>query len=836
MNKNDIKPLSEFLDSLRDIEGFPIGKDEDILALSDPPYYTACPNPYIIDFIKEHGRPYDEETDDYNMEPFSTDIATDKNDPLSNAHAYPTKSPYKAIMQYINHYTKPGDLVLDCFCGSGMTGVASQKTNRKAILFDLSTFATFLAYNYNFSVNEAQYIDSAQRILNELEDEILWMYKTKHTDGKTGRINNVIYSETFECPICRNEFVLWDYAIDDVNRIMNDNFTCKNCNGSIFKKDCKKAIEEIYDKSINKRIYQSKRVPVLINYEVYGKNFSKKPDNFDDNLLNNIKSISIPYWFPIKPMMNIGEKWGDTWRSGVHAGITHVNHFFTKRNLYALSVLFNKIQQIKDIDIKLKLLSTFTSMILRSSKKAVLAIGNYFNGGGGYITTISGNLYIPSLNVEVPVIDQFKNRINKINTINNEGLIKKNVIISTQSSTDIYDIIPENSIDYIFVDPPFGANLMYSEINFINEAWLNIFTNNSKEAIINKNQMKNLDSYNAIMLNSFRNLFKILKPKRWITIEFHNSKSSVWNGIQEALLKSGFIIAQTSVLDKKSGSFTINVSPNSVKNDLIINAYKPAQEFESRFLKLSGFGLEEEFIEQFLENLPKQPLIERTEKMLYSKMLAYYIQRGYEINYNATTFYQMLRDKFKEKDGYWFSYNQIDAYFEFLKNLKLEGLTEVKQGAMMLFITDEKSALLWLYNFLDEPKTFSDIHTAYTKLSEISGDLVPDLKEMLEDNFIFEESKYRRPQNDSERLTLTEKRERELMREFESLLLEAKGSKKKIKDVRNEAILHGFEICYKTNRYEDILLLSKRLDRRILENNADINEFVEVAEIKVGGF
>src|SRR5512133_2656796 len=45
--------------SFREIEGFPKGSDEDILALSDPPYYTACPNPFMGDFVKHHGKPYD---------------------------------------------------------------------------------------------------------------------------------------------------------------------------------------------------------------------------------------------------------------------------------------------------------------------------------------------------------------------------------------------------------------------------------------------------------------------------------------------------------------------------------------------------------------------------------------------------------------------------------------------------------------------------------------------------------------------------------------------------------------------------------------------------------
>jgi len=99
MNKNiDYKKdLAEKLEGLKKIEGFPIGTDEDILALSQPPYYTACPNPYIKDFIKEHGKPYNEETDDYHREPFASDVSEGKNSKLYRAHSYHTKVPYKAI-------------------------------------------------------------------------------------------------------------------------------------------------------------------------------------------------------------------------------------------------------------------------------------------------------------------------------------------------------------------------------------------------------------------------------------------------------------------------------------------------------------------------------------------------------------------------------------------------------------------------------------------------------------------------------------------------------------------------------------------------------------------
>jgi hypothetical protein len=131
---NDEERRKYFLGILRDkledpevrkIEGFPIGSDEDILAMSDPPYYTACPNPFLEDFIRHHGKPYDPD-EPYNRKPFAVDVSEGKTDPIYKAHSYHTKVPHLAIVPSILHYTEPGDVVLDGFCGSGMTGVAAQ--------------------------------------------------------------------------------------------------------------------------------------------------------------------------------------------------------------------------------------------------------------------------------------------------------------------------------------------------------------------------------------------------------------------------------------------------------------------------------------------------------------------------------------------------------------------------------------------------------------------------------------------------------------------------------------------------------------------------------------
>ena len=106
---------------------------------------------------------------------------------------------------------------------------------------------------------------------------------------------------------------------------------------------------------------------------------------------------------------------------------------------------------------------------------------------------------------------------------------------------------------------------------------------------------------------------------------------------------------------------------------------------------------------------------------------------------------------------------------------------------------------------------------------------------MLNENFVLDKEKFRRPNGEAETISLTEKRERALMREFESLLLEAKSSKKKIAIIRKEAVLYGFEVCYKQNRFEDMLALANRLDNSILDNSTELTEFVEIAGIKIEG-
>lgn len=841
-----MKLTKEDLDKVRNIEGFPIGEDEDIIALSDPPYYTACPNPFIKDFIEKYGKPYDEETDDYHREPFAADVSEGKNDPIYNAHSYHTKVPHKAIMRYILHYTDPGDIVFDGFCGSGMTGVAAQMCGnpdadpefkfkiekempyvkwgvRRAILNDLSPAATFIAYNYNTPVDVVEFEEEAKRILDECEKELGWMYETNHVDenGKQiydmtgpvkGKINYTVWSDVFICPHCGSEIVFWDAAVDEENKKVKDVFRCSNCGIELKKTDCERAMELIYDHGLNKTISMAKQVPVLINYTVGNKRYEKKPDKEDLEIIEKINNMKIPYWYPTDRMIEGVES-----QRNDKFGITHVHHFYTKRNLFILSYLYNKCNT-----------TTIRFMIT-----ACLVMGTKMSRYGSRTGNVSGTLYVPSLIKDLNMLEYIKRKL-----YGPKGIVKPlgkissfkydYALLQTSSLNDI-QTIQNNSIDYIFTDPPFGDNLNYSELNFIWEAWLKVFTNNKPEAIINKVQNKGLVEYQELMTKCFKEYYRVLKPNRWITVEFHNSKNSVWNAIQESLLRAGFIIADVRTLDKKQGSFKQVTTTTAVKQDLIISAYKPKENFKRRFLEKAGTeDTVWEFVREHLEKLPvvvyKNGMIEKIQErepyLLFDRMVAYHIMNGLSVPIDASDFYKGLDERFIKRDGMYFLHDQVNEY----DNARIKADLEPIQFSM--FVKDEKTAIAWLYHQLETPQTYSELQPKFLKEASIAQyEKMPELSELLEENFLQDEEGRWYIPDPSKTGDLIKLREKRLLKEFEEYL---KG-KGKLKKFRTEAIRVGFAKLWKEKDYESIVKIGNRLPENVIQEDDKLLMYYDIA-------
>lgn len=783
------------IDKVRGVEGFPIGSDEDIIALSDAPYYTACPNPFIDEFIKKNGTPYDEESDEYQCEPFAADVSEGKNDPLYMAHTYHTKVPYKAIMRYILHYTKPGNIVFDGFCGTGMTGVAAQMCGsddrmlqaemrqkeeslawgkRYAILNDLSPAATFIANGYNTPFGSREFVDEFKKIVSDVEKKYGYLYQTKVSESQGlfgqgyGEINYTIWSDVFICPHCGEEIVFWDAAVDLNKKTISSEFVCPHCGAEAKKDSCERAVTKMLD-ATGDIIDFAKQIPVRINYTYAGKRYDKVPDDEDLRKIEEIQYSNITTWFPKIRMCE-----GSEARRNDISGITHTHHFMTPRNLLMFSAIF------AHPDLRLSKI-VFTSVMMNCTKTYRYRT----NGKGG---ALSGTLYIPSLYQENNVFQSARRKMKDFSARRNTD----GSIITTGSATQLP--LGENTIDYIFTDPPFGSNLSYSELSYIWEAWLKVMTNQEPEAIINKAQNKQLLEYQELMTRSFKEFYRVLKPNRWITIEFHNSQNAVWNAIQEGIQRAGFIVADVRTLDKKQDSFKQIRTTGAVKQDLVISAYKPKESFMRSFIQKAGsIDTAWDFTRNHLSNLPVavkrsgeiEVLAERQSYLLWDRMVSYHIMNGIPVPLDATDYYKGLDDRFLKRDNMYFLPDQVNEYDMTRATCNVETIQ------FSMFVSDEKSAIGWLYQQLDAnsgegPQTYAELMPKF--MQELKAvdkrEKMPELSVILEENFLKDEDGKWYIPDLTKSGDIAKLREKNLLKEFQEYL----NSKGKLKVFRSEAI------------------------------------------------
>lgn len=849
------KLTSADIDKVRHIEGFPIATDDAIIELSDAPYYTACPNPFIEEFLAENGTPYNEEDDDYHREPFTADISEGKNDPIYNAHSYHTKVPFKAIMRYILHYTEPGDVVFDGFAGTGMTGVAAQMCGdsnyryelpglnqkrthwgtRNAVLSDLSTFAALASHCYNKQFDIEAFLDEADRIVALTRQKYGWMFAVDHQDplGRSslletsehakGDLNYFVFSETFICPNCSNEFVFWDAAVDEQKGKVKSPFSCPHCGRSLTKKQCSPAYEDKYDQELGEVVHTVKKRLVQVNYTYAGKRYDRAPVESDYKLLERIEQEPMPGFVAHNRMCDGSES-----RRNDKYGVTHVHHFFERANLIVMSFITSQV------DNEL-LLCCLLDIFPRASKMHKIAISRLNTNLSKTAGVLSGTLYIPTNSIAYSAIYMFESRIKDVARALNMFKVHGNVIVSNQSTTD-FPNLPDNCIDYIFTDPPFGANLNYSELNYLTESWMQVITNNGTEAIVNPAQNKNLPDYQALMRACFDTYYRVLKPGRWITVEFHNSKNAVWNAIQEAISAAGFIVADVRTLDKKQTSFKQANSFSAVKQDLIISAYKPSREFQREMIASAGSSETAwYFVQQHLANIPIvvvdgdriEVIAERQAYLLFDRMVAYHVTQGLPVPLDATDFYRGLDERFVKRDEMYFLSDQITEYDT--TRLKMD----VESIEFALLVTNEKTAIGWLYSLLTEkPRTYAEIQPLF--MQEVKTvdryEDIPELQVLLEENFLQDEKGRWYVPDTKKEGDIAKLREKSLLREFDGYL----KSKGKLKLFRSEAIRVGFSHLWKDKNYQAIVDLANRLPAATIQEDPNLLMYYDISLSRVG--
>ena len=875
-------------------EGFPVGSDEAILTMSDPPYYTACPNPFIGDFIKLYGKPYESGTK-YVREPLAIDVSVGKTDALYKAHGYHTKVPHLAIVPSILHYTEPGDIVLDGFAGSGMAGVAAQWCGaapasyrhgveiewraqgreppkwgaRRVILNDLSPAATFIAANFNLKFDSDAFAQAGARLLREVDQELGWMYRTLHSDGKThGRIEYTVWSQIYSCPECAGEVNFVEEALDEESQRIREEFPCPHCGAQLTKQRLTRIFSATIDPATKKTIQVPKRRPVIISYAVGKTRYQKVPDAADLEILDRVNNLPFPSDLPTGelPRMHMTHE-----RARMdYSGITHIHHFFLPRAAHSLAALWRKAKAETDNRTRLALLfwveQAIWGMSVLNRYKTIMHGRTESSNVNQYL---SGVYYVPAQHSECSPWYNLGNRLERLakKAFTAEFSQPNQAFISVGSATSMP--IPSHSVDYIFTDPPFGENIYYADLNYLVESWHAVTTEAGPEAIIDRCKGKALPEYQGLMQRCFSEYYRILKPGRWMTVVFSNSKASVWNAIQVSLQQAGFVVAEVTALDKVQGSYRQMTSATAVKQDLIISGYKPNGGLEERFAER---GASEDsawdFVATHLKQLPvikvtqgtPQELVnvvERDPRRVYDRMASWFIRHGTLVPISTPEFIAEVHERYKVIDGMVFLPDQATEYEKTRARMP-----QIKQAE--LFIADERSAIDWLISFLQKrPSTRSEIHPEYIPqigAAKKKGEIIPELDQLLEDNFLQFDGKGDVPNQISNWLSknfhefrglakvdvhlvakakdrwyvpdpskaqdLEKKRDKALLKEFERYVA---ATSRKLKDFRLEVLRGGFKAAWAVKDYATIIAVAHKLPEEALQEDEKLLTLYDMA-------
>ena len=445
------------------------------------------------------------------------------------AHSYHTKVPVEGLVQLIEHYTDPGDVVLDPFCGSGQTGVAAVLTGRHAVLSDLSPAAVHIARGYTARVDPDRFKQVASELLVGLRPLEMDLYGVPG-----GRIEYTVWSDVHRCLTCEREILFWDAAVDHEAGAVLKRLSCPVGHGPFKKTD----IHWLRSQPVQENISLDGQAARLVRpVETAGQG-------------NRVERANIPHWYPSVPW----ESWREMWRAQHEAlGIVTSADFFTARNLYALSALWHAIGQVEEDSIRAGLRFVFTASVNRASRRYQWHPRRPTN-------VLSSTMYLASLNYEFNVFSLFRRKLATITDMYRQTWDALGSCEVHLGAAEQLAWVADVSVDYVFTDPPFGSNIYYSDSSFLWEAWLGEQTDVAAETVVNRRLTAELgrttlDDYEKAMSRAMGELSRVMRPGAWASLQFHNSDDAVWSSIQNAVDSAGLRVEAAVVMDKGQASF-----------------------------------------------------------------------------------------------------------------------------------------------------------------------------------------------------------------------------------------------------------------------------------------
>jgi len=500
-------------------------------------------------------------------------------------HKYWARKPHNVVADYIEHYSEKGEIVLDPFVGSGVTAIEALRLGRKAVAIDLNPIATFITRMIAKTIDLEKLKNAFDQIEKKVKREIETLYET----------------------------------------------TCDKCKGKA------QILATIWEReNLN---------PIELRYfcPTCKKRHSKIPSKSDVQKIREIEKTEIPYWYPKNEL-----RYPDGIDYMKKELVGYIPNLFTKRNLLALSMIYNEIEGLEDFDMSDIMKFAFSSMVHLASKMTPIAKPSPRSHWSKFSATsfwAVHSYWVPPRFMESNVWMLFESAVIK----GAQGVLKgkkdsneqipeykeattfsdlegdANILILTQSALDLSNI-PDNSIDYIFTDPPYGGDIQYFELSTLWLSWLRGEKKDERfklewwdeEVTINREQNKDFEYYHNRVYVAFRELFRVLKAGKFLTVTFHNTEVKIYNSILRAVIFAGFELERIIYQPPARASAKALMQPyGSAIGDYYIRFRKPIKAFTKFFEREA----DEKKAKRIILESVKKILIERGEPTALTDIL-----------------------------------------------------------------------------------------------------------------------------------------------------------------------------------------------------------------------
>ena len=488
--------------------------------------------------------------------------------PIYKMHRYFARRPHNVFRSLVDHYCPEGGLIVDCFAGGGVSLIEGLSAKRRVIAYDVNPVASFIQYAQLIDIPDERFRAIATKIQARVRSEFGTQFETKcRTCEAVAQVRWVEHAYNVVCPGCQKQTPLANankFRTPE-GKATDGQYSCVHCESKIKAASTARISSAILNLRVrcNECGSQSTSEPLPSDVE----NFDFCTAN-EDSLTSSL-NLRIPD-------DRIPLDWDRQKEDCLHRkGFTHFRDLFTPRNRLISALYFSALEdmrhEISEDEYVFVLLAV--SALLRYTNNMTFSVDGWMDGRP--VAWAKHAYWTPNQFIECNPLEYFEKRIkagisglkdrrSRLSKSCHHGTVTEVVTgessYSVQSASSESMDLPDNSVDLVLTDPPYGSNVQYGELCHFWSVWLKdrlpfsakLFDLSDEILVHRKStatdkEAKTFDDYREGLTRVFKECYRVLKPGGCLVFTFNNKNPRAWFAMIRATLDAGFDIEEHGI-------------------------------------------------------------------------------------------------------------------------------------------------------------------------------------------------------------------------------------------------------------------------------------------------